>query len=61
MLDGLWSVNPTIDVESNLWWCRYLADVPGYVYTEKERILLQGKLKRLLAGKNLDTGKLALV
>ncbi|KOB70156.1 Uncharacterized protein OBRU01_15735, partial [Operophtera brumata] len=29
MLDGLWSINPTIDVDANLWWCRYLADVPG--------------------------------
>lgn len=61
MLDGVWCVNPTIDVEANLWWCRYLADVPGYIYSEKDRILLQRKLKQQLGGKPLDTGIIKII
>lgn len=56
MLDGLWSVNPTVDTDGFLYWCRVLADVPGYIYTESDRIQLQAKLRKHLKGKSLDTG-----
>ncbi|KAL0867635.1 hypothetical protein ABMA27_008390 [Loxostege sticticalis] len=56
MLDGMWSVNPTVDIEATLYWVRHLADVPGYIYTEKDRIQLQQKLKKCLEGKQPDTG-----
>ncbi|XP_028172961.1 uncharacterized protein LOC114361931 [Ostrinia furnacalis] len=56
MLDGMWSVNPTVDEEATLYFCRYLADVPGYIYTEDERVKLQDKLKKHLKGKQPDTG-----
>ncbi|XP_053617191.1 uncharacterized protein LOC128679162 isoform X2 [Plodia interpunctella] len=56
MLNGMWHVNPTIDPEATLYWCRHLADVPGYVYTDKERIDMQSKLMKHLKGKALDEG-----
>ncbi|XP_026731601.1 uncharacterized protein LOC113496544 [Trichoplusia ni] len=56
MLDGLWSVNPTVDTEGFLYSCRVLADVPGYIYTEKDRVDLQARIKKQLNGKSLDTG-----
>lgn len=57
MLDGLWSVNPTVDTEGFLYSCRALADVPGYIYTEKDRVDLQARIKKQLNGKSLDTGE----
>ncbi|XP_028036533.1 uncharacterized protein LOC114247711 [Bombyx mandarina] len=56
MLDGMWCINPTVDLEANMYGCRYLADVPGYIYTERDRIELQQKLRKHLKGKSLDTG-----
>ncbi|KAG6461450.1 hypothetical protein O3G_MSEX012629 [Manduca sexta] len=56
MLDGMWSVNPTVDIEANIYWCRYLARVPGYIYNERDRIELQTRLKKHLNGKPLTTG-----
>lgn len=56
MLDGMWSVNPTVDVEAVLYFCRYLCDVPGYIYTEKDRTDLQKRLRNVLKEKSLDCG-----
>ncbi|KAJ0173010.1 hypothetical protein K1T71_011186 [Dendrolimus kikuchii] len=56
MLDGMWSVNPTVDINAALYWVRYLSDVPGYIYTESDRIIFQKKLAKVLQGKSLDTG-----
>ncbi|CAH0402805.1 unnamed protein product [Chilo suppressalis] len=56
MLDGMWSVNPTVDVDAMLYFTRYLADVPGYVYTETDRITFQRKLAKQIDGKPLNTG-----
>lgn len=57
MLESMWCVNPTIDVNGMLYTCRRLANVPGYIYTEAERRDLQDKIKKQLNGKPLDTGK----
>ncbi|KAJ8713029.1 hypothetical protein PYW08_008333 [Mythimna loreyi] len=56
MLDGMWSVNPTVETDGFLYWCRHLADVPGYIYTENDRLKLQSTLRQKLKGKSLDTG-----
>ncbi|XP_075983454.1 uncharacterized protein LOC142981426 [Anticarsia gemmatalis] len=56
MLDGMWSVNPTVDVDGFMFTCRALANVPGYIYTENDRVQLQRKLKKCLKGKPIDTG-----
>lgn len=56
MLEGLWNINPTIETDAVLYWCRVLADVPGYIYTESDRMDFQKKLKEKLKGKSLDTG-----
>ncbi|XP_068623647.1 uncharacterized protein [Battus philenor] len=56
MLDGLWSVNPTINTSALIYWTRHLADVPGYVYTERERVEFQKKLRDHLKGKSEDIG-----
>ncbi|XP_073948444.1 uncharacterized protein isoform X2 [Choristoneura fumiferana] len=56
LLESMWCVNPTINVNAMLYFCRNLADVPGYVYTEAERQDLQDKIKKQLKGKPLDTG-----
>jgi hypothetical protein len=54
-------VNPAIDTESIIYVCKYLADVPGYVYTEEERRSFQDKLRGHLKGKPVDTGKLLIL
>ncbi|CAK1590414.1 unnamed protein product [Parnassius mnemosyne] len=56
MLDGMWSVNPTVNTTAFLYWARYLADVPGYIYTEAERVEFQRKLRDQLKGKSDDIG-----
>ncbi|XP_052751758.1 uncharacterized protein LOC113513629 isoform X2 [Galleria mellonella] len=56
LLDGLSSVNPTVEIDATLFWCRRLSNVPGYVYTEEERVKIQEKLRKHLKGKNPDTG-----
>lgn len=58
MLDGMWSVNPTVETDGFLYWCRVLSDVPGYIYTENDRLQLQIKLKKHLKGKSPDTGEI---
>ncbi|XP_011551135.3 uncharacterized protein LOC105382861 [Plutella xylostella] len=56
MIDGLWSVNPTVNTEAALYYTKYMANVPGYVYTEEERIAFQIKLKGLLKDQPIDCG-----
>ncbi|XP_013168036.1 PREDICTED: uncharacterized protein LOC106118024 [Papilio xuthus] len=56
MLEGMWSVNPTVNTSALLYWTRHLADVPGYVYTEKERADFQDRLREHLKDKSEDTG-----
>ncbi|XP_013146939.1 PREDICTED: uncharacterized protein LOC106109846 [Papilio polytes] len=56
MLEGMWSINPTVNTSALLYWTRHLADVPGYVYTEKERADFQDKLREQLKGKSEDIG-----
>nr|XP_026488573.1 uncharacterized protein LOC113395221 [Vanessa tameamea] len=55
-VDGLQAINSGLEKSSLLYWTRYIADVPGYIYTEKERIALQDKLRTHLKGKSPDTG-----
>ncbi|CAG4933291.1 unnamed protein product [Colias eurytheme] len=56
MLDGMWCVNPSIDVDGLMYWTKYMADVPGYVYNESDRYTFQNRLRTLLKGKPEDTG-----
>ncbi|XP_013167360.1 PREDICTED: uncharacterized protein LOC106117543 [Papilio xuthus] len=56
MLEGVSSANPTVNTPSLLYWTKYLAEVPGYVYTEGERIQFQQLLKDKLNGSSEDTG-----
>lgn len=56
MIDGMWSIMSSMDEDAILFWCKHLANVPGYIYTENERIELQNQLKRHLKGKSLYVG-----
>ncbi|XP_050667252.1 uncharacterized protein LOC126966975 [Leptidea sinapis] len=56
MLDSMRYVNPTIDVEALLYWTKYLAGVPGYIYSEGERAELQDTLRAKLKGRSNDIG-----
>ncbi|KPJ15979.1 hypothetical protein RR48_10025 [Papilio machaon] len=56
MMDGMWAVNGATEAGSLMYITKNLAEVPGYVYTEAERIALQAKLKEKLSGKNENTG-----
>ncbi|XP_013167359.1 PREDICTED: uncharacterized protein LOC106117542 [Papilio xuthus] len=56
MMDGMWAVNGATEAGSLMYITKNLADVPGYVLTEAERIVLQTKLKEKLAGKHEDIG-----
>ncbi|XP_013142974.1 PREDICTED: uncharacterized protein LOC106106850 isoform X2 [Papilio polytes] len=56
MLEGVSSANPTVNTPSLLYWTKYLAEVPGYVYTEGERIQFQQLLRNKLNGRSEDTG-----
>ncbi|XP_026314281.1 uncharacterized protein LOC113225997 isoform X2 [Hyposmocoma kahamanoa] len=56
MLDGFWTVNPAVNEDAVLYFTRYLADVPGYIYTENDRITFQRKLKAQLKDKPESTG-----
>ncbi|XP_045539274.1 uncharacterized protein LOC106715639 [Papilio machaon] len=56
MMDGMWAVNGGMEAGSLMYVTKNLNDVPGYVLTEAERIVLQTKLKEKLAGKHEDTG-----
>ncbi|XP_063368516.1 uncharacterized protein LOC134656898 [Cydia amplana] len=56
LLESMWCVNPTINVESALYAVREMADVPGYIYTEADRIHLQRRIREKLKGKPIDSG-----
>ncbi|CAH2051904.1 unnamed protein product, partial [Iphiclides podalirius] len=56
MLEGVSSANPTVNTPSLLYWSKYLAEVPGYVYTEDERVAFQRMLKEKLDGRSDDVG-----
>ncbi|CAH2266209.1 jg17798 [Pararge aegeria aegeria] len=56
MLDGLWCINPTIHLDSMIYLTKYLSDVPGYVYTEADRLNLQDRIREQLKGKSEDIG-----
>ncbi|XP_072934532.1 uncharacterized protein [Epargyreus clarus] len=56
MLKGLGMLSAQIETNSILFSARHLADVPGYVYSESERIDFQKKLKEHLKGKSEDIG-----
>ncbi|XP_072937254.1 uncharacterized protein [Epargyreus clarus] len=62
MLEGQSILNAHIETSSSLFWIRYLADVPGYIYTEADRIAFQKKLRENQDGqsddKGVDTAKL---
>ncbi|XP_045770799.1 uncharacterized protein LOC123871201 [Maniola jurtina] len=56
MLDGMWCVNPTIHLDSMIYWTKHLGDVPGFVYTEADRMNLQDRIREQLKGKSEDIG-----
>ncbi|CAH0713846.1 unnamed protein product, partial [Brenthis ino] len=56
MLDGLWCINPTINVDGMIYLTKYLSNVPGYIYLETDRQDLQRLIKEKLNGKSEDTG-----
>ncbi|XP_022112480.2 uncharacterized protein LOC110991432 isoform X1 [Pieris rapae] len=56
LLDAMWCVNPTINIEGLLYLTKHLMDVPGYVYTETERANLQDKIRNMLGGQSEDIG-----
>ncbi|CAH2259780.1 jg24338 [Pararge aegeria aegeria] len=56
-LEGLTNVMAIIEPTSMMYTVRYLANVPGYIYTEEDRIDFQIKLrKHLVNGKYSDEG-----
>ncbi|XP_046964318.1 uncharacterized protein LOC124533189 [Vanessa cardui] len=55
-VDGLQAITSGLEKSSLIYWTKYMADVPGYIYTEGERIALQDKLRAHLKGKSPDTG-----
>lgn len=54
MLDGMWNIH-FVSETSAIWFTKWLAGVPGYVYFEDERIALQDKIREKLKGKSLDS------
>ncbi|XP_072945683.1 uncharacterized protein [Epargyreus clarus] len=56
LLHGLNIVNSFLDPGAALFATRYLVEVPGYMYTEEERVAFQEKLRDHLKGKSEDTG-----
>ncbi|XP_023943767.2 uncharacterized protein LOC112049932 [Bicyclus anynana] len=56
MLDGLWCVNPLVNVEAMLYWTKYLCNVPGYIDTDLDRINLQNRIRKQLKGRSEDIG-----
>lgn len=57
LLDAMWCVNPTINIDALLYLTKHVVGVPGYVYTEEERFSLQDKIKEMLKGQSEDIGK----
>ncbi|CAK1590419.1 unnamed protein product [Parnassius mnemosyne] len=56
MIDGMWAVNPAMETGSLLYSTKNLANVPGYVWTESERVALQARLRKQLNGKHDNIG-----
>ncbi|CAK1541555.1 unnamed protein product [Leptosia nina] len=56
MTVGMSAIHPAVEHDSLVFFTKYLADVPGYIYTEKDRIELQTKLKTHLNGNSIETG-----
>ncbi|XP_045539137.1 uncharacterized protein LOC106709945 [Papilio machaon] len=56
MMDGMWTVNGTMESGSQMYLTKNLANVPGYILTEAERIDLQRRIKEKLNGKHPDIG-----
>ncbi|XP_022112500.2 uncharacterized protein LOC110991450 [Pieris rapae] len=56
MASGLSAIHPAIDHEALVYFTKYLSNVPGYVYTEEDRLSLERKLQKQLKGFNNDAG-----
>ncbi|XP_045454251.1 uncharacterized protein LOC123663626 [Melitaea cinxia] len=56
ILEGTGTIVPGLEVQAMLYLTKNIAEVPGYIYTESERIQLQSKLRKHLKGKSPDTG-----
>ncbi|CAH2051906.1 unnamed protein product, partial [Iphiclides podalirius] len=56
MMEGMWAVNSVMEVGSMLYLTKNLADVPGYILAESERIAFQARLREQLKGKNQYLG-----
>ncbi|XP_068623831.1 uncharacterized protein [Battus philenor] len=56
MIEGLWAVNSNMEHGSLVYATKNLANVPGYILTEAERITLQTRIKEQLNGRHEDTG-----
>lgn len=56
MMDGMWAVNGATEAGSLMYVTKNLANVPGYILSESERITLQAAIKEKLAGKHEDIG-----
>ncbi|XP_050683498.1 uncharacterized protein LOC126978584 isoform X2 [Leptidea sinapis] len=50
LIDGGSAVFSFIDGDFIIYWTKHLANVPGYIYTEEERLALQRKLKKFSTG-----------
>lgn len=56
MITGLSTILTSLEPQSMIFSVKYLADVPGYVYTEDERYNFQKRLRKALKGRSEDTG-----
>ncbi|XP_026488575.2 uncharacterized protein LOC113395223 [Vanessa tameamea] len=56
MAQGTSTALSAIEPTSMLFATKYIADVPGYVYTENDRMKLQESIKKHLKGRSTDTG-----
>nr|XP_026488577.1 uncharacterized protein LOC113395223 isoform X3 [Vanessa tameamea] len=56
MAQGTSTALSAIEPTSMLFATKYIADVPGYVYTEDDRMKLQESIKKHLKGRSTDTG-----
>ena len=55
-VEGLQCLIPSIEKTSLIYFTKYIANVPGYIYTEQDRLDFQAKLKKHLEGKSLEIG-----
>ncbi|XP_068623708.1 uncharacterized protein [Battus philenor] len=56
MIEGLWAVSSGMEYGSLMYMVKNLANVPGYILTEAERISLQTRIKEQLNGRHEDIG-----